>query len=130
MLSITIDYSSRLIAADCGLVEPDDRDFYGNKRIELAGSLLSLLFEDLFKRFNQDLHRVVDTSLSRAMAAPLDIVKHMRQVDFIHYRSIFPFLGFYHKWRSHCTVVWQLGHQEVRNGTSWSYTGPVETILH
>lgn len=30
----------------------DDPDFYGNKRLELAGSLLALLFEDLLKRFN------------------------------------------------------------------------------
>jgi DNA-directed RNA polymerase III subunit RPC2 len=29
----------------------DDRDFVGNKRLELAGQLLSLLFEDLFKHF-------------------------------------------------------------------------------
>ncbi|KAI1266238.1 RNA polymerase Rpb2 [Xylariaceae sp. FL1019] len=29
----------------------DDRDFVGNKRFELAGQLLSLLFEDLFKNF-------------------------------------------------------------------------------
>ncbi|KAK1772415.1 DNA-directed RNA polymerase III subunit RPC2 [Phialemonium atrogriseum] len=29
----------------------DDRDFVGNKRLELAGQLLSLLFEDLFKSF-------------------------------------------------------------------------------
>ena len=34
-----------------GITDVDDRDFYGNKRIELAGSLLSLLFEDLFKRY-------------------------------------------------------------------------------
>ncbi|KAM7200984.1 hypothetical protein V8F33_003650 [Rhypophila sp. PSN 637] len=33
----------------------DDRDFVGNKRLELAGQLLSLLFEDLFKAFVSNL---------------------------------------------------------------------------
>jgi len=29
----------------------DDKDYYGNKRLELSGQLISLLFEDLFKKF-------------------------------------------------------------------------------
>lgn len=33
----------------------DDRDYYGNKRLELAGSLIAILFEDLLKRFNSEL---------------------------------------------------------------------------
>lgn len=30
----------------------DNRDFYGNKRLELAGTLIGYLFEDAFKRYN------------------------------------------------------------------------------
>ena len=44
--------------ADSRLV--DDRDYVGNKRLELAGQLLSLLFEDLFKKFNQDIKMTID----------------------------------------------------------------------
>jgi len=43
----------------------DDKDYYGNKRLELAGSLISLLFEDLFKRMNADLKRQVDSNLQK-----------------------------------------------------------------
>lgn len=39
----------------------DDRDYYGNKRLELAGSLLSLMFEDLFKRFNWEVCKVLSS---------------------------------------------------------------------
>lgn len=57
----------------------DDRDYYGNKRLELAGSLLSLLFEDLFKRFNNELRIIAEKNIPKIKTAQFDVVKHMRQ---------------------------------------------------
>ena len=43
----------------------DNRDYVGNKRLELAGQLLSLLFEDLFKKFCYDIKMSIDKVLKR-----------------------------------------------------------------
>lgn len=43
----------------------DDRDYVGNKRLELAGQLMSLLFEDLFKKFNSDFKANIDKVLKK-----------------------------------------------------------------
>ncbi|EON61783.1 DNA-directed RNA polymerase III subunit RPC2 [Coniosporium apollinis CBS 100218] len=43
----------------------DDRDYVGNKRLELAGQMLSLLFEDHFKRFNHDFKLNIDKVLKK-----------------------------------------------------------------
>ncbi|KAG8526280.1 DNA-directed RNA polymerase III subunit [Bacidia gigantensis] len=43
----------------------DDKDFVGNKRLELAGQLLSLLFEDLFKKLNNDFKTNIDKVLKK-----------------------------------------------------------------
>ncbi|KAG1669071.1 hypothetical protein FOA52_003989 [Chlamydomonas sp. UWO 241] len=57
----------------------DDRDYYGNKRLELAGGLMSLLFEDLFKRLTSDLKRQADAVLSKAnRATQFDVAKCIR----------------------------------------------------
>ncbi|KAG6907719.1 DNA-directed RNA polymerase III subunit [Tephrocybe rancida] len=43
----------------------DDRDYVGNKRLELAGQLLALLFEDLFKTYNTNLKSAIDKVLKK-----------------------------------------------------------------
>lgn len=56
---------SRILTKLLDKEECDDKDFLGNKRFELAGSLISLLFEDLFKRYNTSLKRNIDIVLKR-----------------------------------------------------------------
>ncbi|KAI8070852.1 DNA-directed RNA polymerase III subunit RPC2 [Gongronella butleri] len=55
----------RVLVAMNDQVQVDDRDYVGNKRLELAGQLLSLLFEDLFKKFNSDLKINADKVLKK-----------------------------------------------------------------
>lgn len=74
----------RVILACSDEANVDDRDYYGNKRLELAGQLLSLLFEDLFKRFNAELKKIADQTIPKPRAAQFDIVKHMRQDQITH----------------------------------------------
>jgi DNA-directed RNA polymerase III subunit RPC2 len=69
----------RVLLVHLGKMPLDDKDYYGNKRLELAGNLLSLLFEDLFKIFNKDLKRQADMVLQKAnRAQAFDVVKSIR----------------------------------------------------
>ncbi|ETV80770.1 hypothetical protein H257_06254 [Aphanomyces astaci] len=78
----------RVLLTDKDRSRLDDKDYYGNKRLELAGQLLSLLFEDLFKRFNSDLKRQADLVLNKPnRAAVFDIIKCIR-TDTITYGFI------------------------------------------
>eukprot|EP00927_Polykrikos_kofoidii_P028729 TRINITY_DN25000_c0_g1_i1.p1 TRINITY_DN25000_c0_g1~~TRINITY_DN25000_c0_g1_i1.p1 ORF type:complete len:1285 (+),score=203.20 TRINITY_DN25000_c0_g1_i1:75-3929(+) len=43
----------------------DDRDYYGNKRLELSGALISLLFEDQFKTMSAELKKQADIALGK-----------------------------------------------------------------
>lgn len=44
----------------------NDRDYLGNKRVECAGDMLGLLFEDLFKRYNGELKKEIDKFFLRS----------------------------------------------------------------
>lgn len=62
-----------------------DKDFVGNKRFELAGQLLAIMFEDLFKRYNTELKKSIDKVLSkRSRAQEFDAVTFINlQVNLI-----------------------------------------------
>ncbi len=79
MKSIYLALMVRKVIVAQGKKQTDDRDYYGNKRLELAGQLLSLLFEDLFKKFNSELKRIVDHTILKQRATQFDVVRHMRQ---------------------------------------------------
>ena len=79
----------RLLAAMADPSQVDDRDYYGNKRLELAGGLLALLFEDLFKRMNSDLKRQAEAALSkkstgRGGSSSIDPTRWIRQDTLTH----------------------------------------------
>eukprot|EP00210_Caulerpa_lentillifera_P008427 g8039.t1 len=70
----------RMLAAKIDPSLIDDRDYYGNKRMELAGQLISLLFEDLFKRLNWDLQRQAETTSAKsARTTQFDAARCIRQ---------------------------------------------------
>ena len=62
----------------------DDRDYVGNKRLELAGQMLSLLFEDLFKKFNHNIKMYVDNVLKKPARAEVFDVHSVIQVNANH----------------------------------------------
>ncbi|KAG5900002.1 hypothetical protein JTB14_009088 [Gonioctena quinquepunctata] len=70
--------TKRVIEAQSDKKFLDDRDYYGNKRLELAGSLMSLMFEDGFKRFNWELKSIADKTIPKIRATQFDVVKYMR----------------------------------------------------
>ena len=71
----------RMISAQADVNFMDDMDYYGNKRLELAGQLLSLLFEDLFKKMCAELKRAATHELSKTSARrdTFDITKAIRE---------------------------------------------------
>jgi len=69
----------RVLTAEFDRTLLDDKDYCGNKRLELAGQLLALLFEDKFKQLNAELKRQADQHLSKPnRTSPFDVSKHLR----------------------------------------------------
>lgn len=62
----------RIILTITGKQLPTDRDFYGNKRLECAGDMLALLFEDAFKKLNDRISKLAEKSKQIAVQSLID----------------------------------------------------------
>lgn len=51
--------TNKLLQCKLGLIQPDDRDSYVNKRIDLVGSLLNNLFRNYFNKLVKDMQKEV-----------------------------------------------------------------------
>ena len=61
----------RLCNAALGRVGEDDRDHYGKKRLDMAGSLLGSLFRQLFRKFIEEAQKVIQRDVDNQKATNL-----------------------------------------------------------
>lgn len=51
--------ANKLVKASLGLINEDDRDYYGKKRLDMAGSLLGGNFRSLFRTFTDVMTKIL-----------------------------------------------------------------------
>lgn len=69
----------RIFAAQSDPAALDNKDYYGIKRVEQASSMISMLFEDLFKTFNTEIRKRADIEIGKLLPTEnyteLDLVR-------------------------------------------------------
>lgn len=55
----------RLLLAALGRRELDDRDHYGNKRLDLAGPLMAFLFRGLFRNLIKEVRMIAQKYINK-----------------------------------------------------------------
>ena len=67
----------RLVNAHLGRVKEDDRDHYGKKRLDMAGSLLGMLYRNLFRKYIKEAGRYL--KLLADKGDPLNITRAFKK---------------------------------------------------
>ena len=73
--------ANKLIKASIGVIPEDDRDYYGKKRLDMAGLLLSSCFRQLFKNFTETMQKILKKKIDSG-ANELDLMQAVK-VDII-----------------------------------------------
>lgn len=69
--------ANKLIKASLGRISEDDRDYYGKKRLDMAGSLLGTHFRQLFRQFTDCMARILKKDID-AGKQELDLKKAIK----------------------------------------------------
>jgi DNA-directed RNA polymerase II subunit RPB2 len=57
--------TNKLLKASLGRILEDDRDYYGKKRLDMAGSLLGSHFRQLFRQFTDTMAKIFKKELDK-----------------------------------------------------------------
>lgn len=61
-----------------GRTSEDDRDYYGKKRLDMAGTLLTGLFRQLFRNFTDEMLKILKRDID-AGKTELNLISAMKQ---------------------------------------------------
>jgi len=56
--------TNRLIQAALGRTTEDDRDYYGKKRLDMAGALLSMIFRMQFRQVIKEMEKALEKDIN------------------------------------------------------------------
>ena len=71
----------RLLLAALGRRELDDRDHYGNKRLDLAGPLLAFLFRGLFRNLSKEMRMYAQKFIGKGRDFNLELAIKTRIIS-------------------------------------------------
>ena len=71
----------RLLLAALGRRELDDRDHYGNKRLDLAGPLLAFLFRGLFRNLSKEMRMYAQKFIDKGRDFNLELAIKTRIIS-------------------------------------------------
>ena len=113
----------------------DDKDYYGNKRLECAGQLMSLLFEDLFKKLNAELKKEVDKLLPKLKGKKedyFDITRLLHTESITTGNHLLIVITNSKKYIrvSKCFIKWKLVIKAIQNGKSRRHSSFIKTNIH
>ena len=58
--------TNRLIQAHLGRTTEDDRDYYGKKRLDMAGSLINMIFQQEFRKVIKEMEQRINKEVNNA----------------------------------------------------------------